>query len=174
MLCLECQKGVLSIWNLVHQHFTPISGSLQGTFNLQGVTLGWIWASSVRRAEIPWLPLPAPWRVWSTPWQCPLCVAGWFHTSGSSFAARPWPGGFPAAGKWHQGEGSPARPPHRGSQGRHQGGGSAPAERPQRWCGVQGQLGEARSLDALRCWPHPGEICLGVNCFAAVTQNFLL
>lgn len=34
MLCLECQKGVLSIWNLVHQHFILISGLLQGMFNL--------------------------------------------------------------------------------------------------------------------------------------------
>lgn len=146
MLCLECRKGVLSIWNLVHQHVTPVSGSLQGAFNLHHVTLGWIRASSVRKAEMSPLPLPSPRKVWSAPWPCPLCVAGWFHTFGSSFAARPWPGGFPAAGKWHQGESPPACPAHRGSQGRHQGGGSAAAERPQRRCGVKGQLGKALLL----------------------------
>lgn len=174
MLRLECQKGVLNIWNLVHQYFILISGSLQGSFNLHHVTLGWIWASSVRDAEISSLPLPTLWKVWSVCWWCPLCVAGWFHTFGSSFAARPWPGGFPAAGKWHEGKSSPSCPSHRSSQGRHEGGSSAPAEWPQRWCGVEGQLGKATRFDAVRCWPHPGQISLGVNYFAAVTQNFLL
>lgn len=174
MFCLECQKGVLSIWSLVHQHFIPISGSLQGAFNLHRVTLGWIWASSVPSAEISLLPLPTPWKVWNSRWWCPLCVAGWFHTFGSSFAARPWPGGFPAAGKWHEGKSPPSCPSHRGSQGRHEGSGSAPAERPQRRRGVKGQSGKARRFDAVRCWPHLGEISLGVNYFAAVIQNFLL
>lgn len=65
--------------------------------------------------------------------------AGRLHPSGGGPPAGPWPGGLPAAGERYKGQGTPACPAHRCPQGRHQGRGPAPAERPQRGRRVQGE-----------------------------------
>lgn len=88
---------------------------------------------------------------------CVCCSSGWVHTPGGGIAAGPWPGGFPPAGKWHQGEGASPGATHRRSQRWHQGCCSAPPEWPQRWRGVQGK----RSVPILVLWVMCGRsFCL--------------
>lgn len=80
-------------------------------------------------------PPEAVWLGWAAPVCCP---PGRFHPSGCGTAAGTQPGRGHPAGEWHQGQGAAAGAAHRRQEGRHQVGGAAAAERPQRRRAVQG------------------------------------